>query len=393
MGPGIHPHTGNRNQHGLVAALVLCLAGGPFPTLQGAPQSEDFQGLARQAREALQADRTVEAAALLDRALALNPLWEEGWWHRGGLWYEQDRLPEAARAFRNVTALNPKLGPAWLMTGLAQYRMGDYHRALASIEQSVTLGFGGNEELRFTGYFHLGVLLTRTEEFERGFTILFALVKNHAGNPHVHEALGLCVLRMPFALPEVPADRRDLIRRAGEAVARWALEDTAAAETAFEGVLKEYPETPHVHFAFGQFLGARNQERALDLFKKELEISPEHVPARLQLAWQHLNRGRPQEALEFARQAATLQSDSGSVRYVLGRVLLDLGNLEPAIRELEAALQKFPDSTQVRGALARAYFQSGRREDARRQQEEIDRLRASQQAKEEGLILGTRPDP
>lgn len=360
-----------------------------------AGQSPDaFETLATQARQAIQQERTGDARTLLDQALALNPLWEEGWWYRGGIWYEEGRLRESAQAFRNVTSLNPAMGPAWLMLGLSQYRMSDYHRALASIERAITLGFGGNQELRFTGYFHLGVLLTRAEEYERSFSILFTLAKNHSEHPHVQEAMGLCVLRLPFAPPELAAERKDLVRRAGEAAAGWAVEDSVRAEAGFEAILRDYGQVPNVHLAFGQFLSVRNPERALELFRKELEVSPDHVPARLQIAWLHLNRGRPREALEYAREASRLQSDSPSVRYVLGRILLDLGQMEGAIRELEAALTRFPESTQIRGALARAYFQAGRREDAQKQQAEVERLRASLQAREEGLIVGGagRPD-
>ncbi len=360
-------------------------------TLLPAQVAPGFEDAVESARLALKEDRPVEAALWLDRALALNPLWEEGWWYRAGIWYQQDRLAEAARAYRNVTALNPAMGPAWLMLGLTHYRRGDYHRARPHIERAVSLGLGGNEELRFTAYFHLGVLLTRFEEYERAFSILFTLAKNHSQNPHLREALGICALRAPFAPPELPADRRILVRRVGEAVALWAVEDTPKAEQAFETIVRDFPEARNVHYVFGQFLGVRNHERALELFRKELEISPEHLPARLQLAWQYLNRGDPETALRWAREAAALQSQSASVRYVMGRVLLDLKQLEAAINELEAALKSMPHSTQIRGALARAYFQAGRADDARHQQAEIDRLRRELQAREAGLILGAEP--
>jgi tetratricopeptide (TPR) repeat protein len=358
---------------------------GPLLTAQ---TPTTFESAAEAARLALREDRPIEAAHWLDRALELDPQWEEGWWYRAGIWYQQDRLPEAARAYRAVTALNPAMGPAWLMLGLTQYRRGDYHRARDSIERAVSLGLGGNEELRFSAYFHLGALLTRFEEYERAFTILFPLAKNHSQNPYLREALGICVLRAPYAPPELPAERRELVRRVGEAVAHWAVEDTPRAEQAFEGILRDFPAERNVHYVFGQFLGVRNQERALGLFRRELEISPEHVPARLQLAWQHLNRGDPERALQWAREAAGFQSQSPSVRYVMGRVFLDLRQVDEAISELEAALTQMPASTQIRGALARAYFQAGRLQDARRQQAEIDRLRAELRVREEGLILG-----
>jgi Flp pilus assembly protein TadD len=61
----------------------------------------------------------------------------------------------------------------------------------------------------------------------------------------------------------------------------------------------------------------------------------------------------------------------------MGQVLLETGDLEGAVRELEAGVKIAPDSPAMRFALARAYRRAGRVADADREQAkfiELDRL-------------------
>ena len=61
-----------------------------------------------------------------------------------------------------------------------------------------------------------------------------------------------------------------------------------------------YPKAPHVHYARGVFFLTEDSERALADFRRELEISPSHVPARLQIAFEYLKRGEAALALPLA---------------------------------------------------------------------------------------------
>jgi thioredoxin-like negative regulator of GroEL len=55
-------------------------------------------------------------------------------------------------------------------------------------------------------------------------------------------------------------------------------------------------------------------------------------------------------------------------------VLVELGELEPGIVELEAAARLAPESPEVHFALARAYTKAGRAEDAARERDTFARL-------------------
>ena len=65
---------------------------------------------------------------------------------------------------------------------------------------------------------------------------------------------------------------------------------TAAAYGRFEELLRRFPDTPNAHYAFGVVLLNVEPDRALDEFKRELQRTPTHVPALLQMAFEYLKR-------------------------------------------------------------------------------------------------------
>ena len=72
----------------------------------------------------------------------------------------------------------------------------------------------------------------------------------------------------------------------------------AGAQNAFELLAARYPDTPNVHYAYGVFLLAEQPEQAIELFQRELKVSPQNVCAKLQIAFAYIRRG------EYARGAA-----------------------------------------------------------------------------------------
>src|SRR5690242_12024839 len=86
----------------------------------GETQSASFAKHAAQA-DAARKTNAPQAAGLYTRALALRPSWQEGWWALGSLQYEKDRYPQCRDAFRRLTVLEVKSGPAFAMLGLCEF--------------------------------------------------------------------------------------------------------------------------------------------------------------------------------------------------------------------------------------------------------------------------------
>jgi tetratricopeptide (TPR) repeat protein len=337
-------------------------------------ESDGFDDLSRRAEEARDSGRLAEAVDLYRRSLELRPLWLEGWWYLGTLCYDLDRYPEGRDAFRRLVSISADMGPAWALLGLCEFQTREYDRALASLQRARSLGLGGSADLGYAALYHMALLFNRFEQFESAFVTLQDLVRTHLDNPQLVEALGLSVLRLPFLPTELPADRREPVLLAGRGAANWIIRRFDEAERYFRELGDRYPEMPNVRYARGVYLLQDRPDEALAEFRRELEISPSHLQAVLQIAFEYLKRGDYESALPWAEMAVELDPQSFVARNALGRIFHEIGETDRAIDELEKGLELAPDSPEMHFALARAYTRAGRREDAQRARTEFQRL-------------------
>jgi tetratricopeptide (TPR) repeat protein len=333
-----------------------------------------FNEAVKRADESRAANRLEEAAALYLQALRLRPDWAEGWWYVGTILYEKDRYAEARDAFRNLAVLEPKKGMAWGMLGLCEFQTREYERALVSLQRGRLLGLADNPQIASVVRYHTALAYTRLEHFEVAFDVLREFVREGNEGPKIVEAFGLVMLRMPFLPNEIPADKREQVLLAGRAGFNLAARRTDEARRAFDELLARYPDAPNVHYAFGIYQLNQDADAALEEFRRELKISPAHVPAMLQMAFEHMKRGEHETALPLAEKSVQLAPNLFPARNALGRILLQLGQVERAVKELEAGVKLAPDSPEMHFALAQAYTRAGRRQDAARERETFQRL-------------------
>jgi predicted Zn-dependent protease len=190
------------------------------------------------------------------------------------------------------------------------------------------------------------------------------------------EPLGLAALRMPLLPAEIPADRRDMIRRAGQGVLALEAQRQEETQRLLGGMAAAYPNEPGVHFLYGAFLLDVRPEDGVEEMKRELQISPFHVPARLRLAEEYVKEDRPNDALSLVRDAIRIEPGHAPAHMMLGEVLIANGDLPGGIHELETAEKAAPQTVRVHWDLLRAYAASGRSNDAQREKEEIEKLNA-----------------
>ena len=370
-------------------ALLAVLAG-PLPGIaraqaQGAPvrppapagkaQTSDsaFERLAKAAEEARSAERLDEAVRLYQQALQARPSWIEGRWYLATILYSQERFEEARDAFRRIVAAKPDDARSWVFKGLCEFELRVYDRALSDLQRAQRLGIP-SKELYHVATYHLGILLTRHEQFEESLEHLSRLAREGNESTSVAEALGLSVLRVPLLPAELGAQKREMVLMAGRATIHWANVRRAAAKAGYEELLLRYPEAPNAHYAFGVFLLKEDADAALEQFNRELRLQPFHVEAMLQIALEKNVRAEQDEALALAQKAVELAPQNPAGRNILGRVLLNRDDVEGAIRNLEAGVRIAPLSREMRFELARAYAKAGRTEDAAREREAFQKL-------------------
>jgi Putative Zn-dependent protease, contains TPR repeats len=94
----------------------------------------------------------------------------------------------------------------------------------------------------------------------------------------------------------------------------------------------------------------------------------------VQMAFEYLKRDQYNDALPLAEKAVQLAPKMYAARNVLGRILLELDQVDRAVKELEEGVRIAPTSPEMHFALARAYTRAGRKDDANREREAFKKL-------------------
>ena len=232
--------------------------------------------------------------------------------------------------------------------------------------------------------FHSAILMTRMEQFESAYEALQQFVYQNNTSPKVVEALGLSILRMRYLPSEYPASKRDLVMLAGRAAYETAARRAESADRAYQELVSRFPGEDNVHYAYGAFLMGSKPDLAVQQFQQELKKNPDHVPSLLQIAMEYLRQGKHQEALPLAERAHGLLPNFFTSRKVLGRVLLETGQFQRAVQELEVGVQLKPEDPEMHFALSRAYARAGRKTEAERARREFLRLDGIYRSQREG---------
>jgi tetratricopeptide (TPR) repeat protein len=356
----------------------------PPPKAPAEPELS-FDEVATRAANARQAEAAEEALEWYRRGVKMRPSWEEGWWYRGSLAYGLDLHAEARDAFTRFLALKPDSGPAWALRGLAAFQLEDYDAALRYLSKGMSLGSVGNAEIRRVVYYHFAFLRLKAGQFELAVEPLRLLARTEPETPMLIDACGLLVLREALLPTEIPKERAELVRAAGAAAHAGFTSKLDTMKERFDALLERYPDVPNLHYAYGVFMMDVDQEKALAAHRREIEVQPDAVMPRLELAFACERNGAFADALPWAEQAAKLDPRLFAARYALGRALVETGQVSRGVAELEQAVSLAPESPEVRFALMRAYNAAGRTADVERERAIFKKLEAQKKTTSDDL--------
>lgn len=356
----------------LIASLVACSLPASIVSAQttSAAPKQSYDEFLQAAETARNANRSDEAIVLFRRALSLQPESEEALWYLATVHYEKQQYAEARDVLRQFMTLRSDAAPGWALLGLCEFQLREYPRALVHLQRAMSQGIGDRKELVRPVLYDLMALLTRFERYDESQ----ALLSYGDPGPSFIEPAGLAGLRLPFLPTEIPQDHRELVDLAGTAVLALQAEHYQEAETAFKQLVAAYPNEPGVHFLYGAYLAQRHPDQAAREFERELEISPFHVLARVRLAEQYIDRREFARALELAQQAIQLDPKRASAHAFAGEALIGMGRSAEGIKELEVARAADPSVSRVHWDLMRAYAAAGRKDDANREKDEMEKL-------------------
>ncbi len=253
-------------------------------------------------------------------------------WRRSMLLYSAGNYSEAITALKACVARQPNNGTAWAMLGLSEFEKKDYNNARIHLQRGQDLGLSGSAESVETARYRLATLLMQHSEFDRATDLLATEAAPGPRAQEIQFALGMALLRIPLLPEQVESSKNNLVRTAGELSALLQASKYDEAFPKFQSLLRQYPATPFLHYAYGTGLAALSQyDEAETQLRQEISISPKSELSYLRLASIALKTHRPADALPSAQRAVELADDSAEAHYLLGRSWLELGAARESI--------------------------------------------------------------
>jgi tetratricopeptide (TPR) repeat protein len=331
-----------------------------------------IEKLSKQGDAYRQENKIDDAIALYKKGVALKPSWDEGWWYLGTLYYDLDQYSEGRDAFKHLALIKPQVAAGWAMLGLCEFQTRDYTNSLKHLGHGIALGVDAEQNISDVVHYHFAMLLTRNGDFEQAMKTLGLFAQRNLNQPDYIEAMGIAALRKPLLPSELPPSEREMVLDVGRAMYDAAGLRTPVAAAEFKTAVDKYSTQPNIHYLYGSFLLFSDVDAGMAELKKEIELSPVHVPALVTLASEYLKVQDYKTGLPFAERAVDANPSSFPAHAVLGRILFE-GAIDPTrgVKELERARTLEPASPQVHAALATAYAKVGRKEDAAKERQEF----------------------
>lgn len=349
-------------------------------TAIGQVQSPSFDALSTQAQQAYQANHLDEAVQLYTQAVAMQSDWAEGWWALGMIAYERDQYPQCRDALTQMVRLDESAAPGWALLGLCEFRTKQYDVSFEHLKKAHMLVPASQPggPLMDMADFHLAMLLTHQGAFEVSQELYMALARRVHDNADMIFAAGLPALRMPIMPSDVPAHQHEVVNMAGKTFWDLVIQEPEVAESDFKALIAKYPKTSNVHYFYGTYLAARHPEQCAPEFLKELAVTPDSVPARVELTLRYILEKKTDQALKYAREAVTLSPESVGSQLALAKALHAKGDEAGALAAYLKAKQLDPVSPQISLYIVNTYRSLDRIDDMRKEMAEYDRLKSAQ---------------
>jgi tetratricopeptide (TPR) repeat protein len=321
-----------------------------------------FTNLTHRAKQAWETGDFEQAARLYRRAVRIRPKSAEAWGYLGSSLYQMKRFAEARDAYRETTKLTPGNGPSWAFLGICEYELHDYRHAFSDLWQGEQLGLGDDHDLQVIVRYRVALLWITAGEFNMGVKELAWFAQRNEANADIIQAFGMAALRVPLFPQDVPEGKKELLTKAGEAAFSENGNELDQARSPYRILVETYPREANVHYAHGKFLSKLDQDEAIREYERELEVSPSHVPARIEAGYLYLKKGEFDKALSYAREAEGFAPRNALPHNLLGRIFMAMAKPDDAVPELEEATRLAPNIVDFHLTLANAYRKVGKKE-------------------------------
>ena len=364
---------------------MTALAIGPFVIFLGlswiAPQQPaDTAARFNRAVELQRRGALEQAAAEYQALLDANPGYVEALANLAGVLSRLGRYEESIVIYERAVKLAPQLTPLLLNLGIAHHRAGQFEKAVDVFHRVLEKDPEALQALQL-----LGISLVELGRDAEAMPHLERAEQISPMDPAVLYSIGLASLRL--GKPDADRMIRKLSESSNGVPASHLLKgQVLLSQFQYERAIAELEtaaslsaELPRLQYSLGLALLklGRNKE-AIASFEKELVRTPRDFSTLYYLAYLSEADGNLEAAAERLNVALGLDPKSREGNALLGRILAKQNKPAAAVVPLEYAVKGDPDDPDKHYALARVYQQLGRAEDAAREFNEVQRLKAAQ---------------
>ena len=270
------------------------------------------------------------------------------------------------------------------LLGLAHYQKGDYARAVEHLSIAVKQAQQGSRQYQQAVQF-LGLAHYRLGHLKDAIPYLEQVKAWSPDNIEMTNALGISYIQThnPDKARETFARMFGLAPNSASAylinarmMVRQQFEEFAEKE--LERALELDPKLPEANFLLGELaIFHAKIDLGVELIKKEIALNPAFAMAYYRLGEAYTRQLKWDEATQPLLKAIWLNSDFSAPYIVLGKVYLKKGDFANAEAILRHALKMDPNNFSGHHLLAQVLQQSNRPEEAKKEFELADRLRAS----------------
>ncbi len=291
------------------------------------------------------------------------------------------RYEEAIQQYQAALDKAPGDPALRLDLGLAYYKKNDFASAAA---QFAPLHKAHPDDVRLSVL--LGTCDVQLGRADRAIALLEPLEKGNTQNPDLEWALGNALIRA--GREQEGVERVQKVADATHNVEAYQLAaDINLGLTFFnkarqdaEAVVRLNPRMTKAYIVLGlvdDYGGDASD--AIQEYHKALEIDPQNLQARLQLANALYTERKLDAAHQQVEQLLAAAPNSSAGRYELARIEYAQGNLSAALKDFQMVERQDPQWLLPHVDLTALYYRMDRPEDGARERKIVDQLRSEEQ--------------
>ena len=259
--------------------------------------------------------------------------------------------PEAEEQLRIILKQDPKFAPATLKLSQILIKSGRAQQAIGSLEDGLNQSPAAEDVASLQA--NLGMAYAANGQFEKGLQTLNNLIAAQPNFADAHLQLGVL-----FARRQHTGDQEQAARE-------------------FREALRLDPGSDVARLALGQTLLAwQNFADGLPVLLEYTSHQTKDAQGFYALGVAYKGTNQPQQAIQALKRSVDLNPREPAVRLALGKLLAETGQIDAAIRHMQAAERFDPGNPEIHTQLVLLLEKAGRKEQARVEKNKLAALQS-----------------